>query len=317
MASGEQFLSGEQLSKELNISRTAVWKRIAALRREGYPIEASTNKGYRILSNQAHYGKSGILSCLSTSFLGRELKYFNTIDSTNTMLKTLAGQGAPEGTAIVADAQEKGRGRLGRNWMSSPGLGIWMSILLKPDLHPAMLQSLTLAAAVAVCRAIEPFTAKTPGIKWPNDILIDGKKVCGILTEMSAEADRVLWVVIGIGVNVHHSPEDFPEELNGSAASLAMFGKDNQELDRCKIAAGIMNAMEELYRDFVKNGPDAMLAEWKQRSVTLGRKVSLKQGDKTLIARVLDIGSDGRLVIETEDGTVTEILSGEITLRPV
>lgn len=317
MASGEQFLSGEQLSRELNISRTAVWKRIAALRREGYPIEASTHKGYRVLSNRAHYGKSGILSCLSTSFLGRELKFFNTVDSTNTMLKALAGQGASEGTAVVADAQEKGRGRLGRSWMSSPGLGIWLSFLLKPDLHPAMLQSLTLAAAVAVCRAIEPFTAEKPGIKWPNDILINGKKVCGILTEMSAEADRVMWVVIGIGVNVNQCPEDFPEELKESAASLAMFQKDGQELDRCRLAAGIMNAFEDIYLDFVRNGPEAMLAEWKQRSVTLGRRVSLKQGDKTLTAKVLDIGPDGRLVIETEGGTVTEVLSGEITLRPV
>lgn len=317
MASGGRFLSGEDLSRELGISRTAIWKRIASLKKEGYPIEASTKKGYRILSLEAHYGKSGIQSLLETRFLGRELKFHQTIDSTNQALKILAMEEAPEGTVVLSDRQEKGKGRLGRTWMSEPGKGIWMSLLLRPQLHPAMVQSLTLAAAVAVCQAIEPYCRNKPGIKWPNDILIDGKKVCGILTEMSAEADRVLWVVVGIGLNVHHNKEDFPLELRETATSMKLHGNVDHAISRSTLTARILNAFEAIYCDYLLNGPLKMLKEWKERSVTLGRMVSLHKGDEVRRAKVLDIGEDGRLIVELEDGQITEVISGEITLRPL
>lgn len=301
----------------MGVSRTAVWKRILKLKKEGYPIEATTKKGYRLLSAEAQYGKSGIQSQLTTAFLGRELKYLPTVASTNTLLKNLAGDGAPEGLVLVADCQEKGRGRLGRSWMSEPGLGVWMSLLLRPKLHPSMVQSLTLAAAVAVCKAIEPYTDQRPGIKWPNDILMGGRKVCGILTEMSAEADRVLWVVIGIGVNVHHSREDFPEELRDMAASLGDYARTDGGLTRSHLAAGILNAFESLYLDYRDNGPAGMIEEWKRYSVTLGRRARLISGEDTQEVRVLDIGQDGRLTVEDDQGRTWEVLSGEISLRPL
>lgn len=309
------FVSGEYLSKSLGISRTAVWKRISGLKKEGYLIEASTNKGYRILSREAHFGKAGIQSLIKTDFIGRELKFLHTVDSTNAILKSMADEGAPEGAVVIADEQTLGRGRLGRSWSSLPGLGIWMSVLLRPKLHPALIQSITPAIAVAVCRALEPYLDARPGIKWPNDILIEGRKVCGILTELSAEAEMISWVVAGLGINVNHEISDFPEELKNQATSVRMHLKSGMTINRCKIASGIINQFEAVYIDFISNGFGAVLREWKDWSVTIGRKVLLIQNNIETIATALDIGADGRLIVQLDDGCVKEVFSGEISLR--
>lgn len=314
MASGD-YISGESISRSLGISRTAVWKRIEALKREGYSIEASTRKGYRIISREAQYGRHGIQSLLETGFIGRELKFLNKTDSTNTSLKALASGGAPDGTVAVADEQTSGRGRLGRAWASSSGLGIWMSVLLRPKLHPTTVQSITPAIAVAVCRALEPLLFMKPGIKWPNDVLVDGRKICGILTELSAEADMISWVISGIGINVNHEERDFPQDLRGRAASVKMYLKPGTELSRCRLAADVLNRLEEVYLDYLENGPGPVLAEWKERSVTLGRKVLLIQGGTETAATALDLGEDGRLIVRLEDGTLKDVISGEISLR--
>lgn len=314
-SAGDGYVSGEQLSRSLNISRTAVWKRIAALKKEGYLIDASTRKGYRLLSHETCYGKSGIQSLLNTKFLGRELHFRQSVESTNNVLKSLANSGAIHGTAVIANEQTKGRGRLGRHWASTADKGIWMSILLRPDIHPNRVQSVTLAAAVAVCRAIEPVLEEKPGIKWPNDILVAGKKVCGILTELSAEAEKVSWVIVGLGLNTHFVPDDFPEELRTKATSLIQHLKRGAVLDRARLAAEILNRFEPVYEDFIRNGPESMLREWRERSVTLGKTVELIHGPKTMRALALDVGEDGRLLVRLEDGSIREIFSGEISLR--
>ena len=303
------------MSLMLGISRAAVWKRISKLKKEGYLIEASTKKGYRLQSHDIQYGKVGIQSLLNTEFIGRELRFFNTVESTNSTLKALASEGAVDGTVIISDAQSMGRGRMGRDWSSSAGLGIWMSILLRPKLHPAMIQSLTLLTAVAVSKALEAYPDIIPGIKWPNDILLGNKKCCGILTELSAEAERVSWVVTGIGININQLETDFPEGLQPTATSLRQHIKQGAPLNRCDIAAQVLNQFERIYCDYLLNGPSQMLKEWKERSVTIGRRVNLIKDQTTIAVKALDIGVDGRLVVEYDDGTIEEVISGEISLR--
>lgn len=301
----------------LGITRAAVWKRILVLKKEGWQIEASTRKGYR-LSQSSVYNKAGIQSHLETQLLGRELIFLQSLDSTNNYLKTLASEGACEGTAVIADAQTHGRGRLGRSWSAVPGVGIWLSVLLKPQCHPSLVHSVTLMASVAVCKALEPYLAVKPGIKWPNDILLGGKKLCGILTELSAEADRISWLVIGIGINVNHTLSDFPEEIANQATSMLRNKNENILLDRSQIAAAVLNHLEACYFTMIHQGTKEILDLWKSYSITLGRKVRLS-GDQIepLEATALDIAEDGRLIVELEDGMRKEILSGEISLRTI
>lgn len=313
-ASG-QYVSGEYLSQCLGISRAAVWKRITALKKEGFFIEATTRKGYRLISSQNPYGKPAILNKLVTHTFGKELKFFAEVDSTNSVLKRLASEGAPEGTIVLAESQTGGRGRLGRNWASAPGTGIWMSLLLKPELHPVEVQTLTLAASVAVCRALEHLNLSDLGIKWPNDILIGQKKACGILTELSAEAERTAWVVLGIGLNVNHMEQDFPEEIASIATSLRLNTKSREPLDRSVLAAGLINTLEEVYDSYLKDGATRMIDEWKKRSVTLGKKVRLISHNGSQVVLAQDITQDGKLLVKQENGQVLEVLSGEISLR--
>lgn len=316
-AAGQQYISGEELSNALGISRTAIWKRMDSLKKEGFDIEASTKIGYRLGNLENPYGKLAVQSGIKGSVLGQKLKFYQEIDSTNTVLKKIATDNAPEGTVVLADVQSAGRGRRGRTWMSAPNKGIWMSVLLRPNLHPSQVQTLTLMASVAVVRALESFDVKGLGIKWPNDILIDGKKVCGILTELSAEAERVEWVVLGIGLNVNHLESDFPSELKSIATSLRLSYKRPNELNRSEIAAGIINELEEVYNSFIEMGSSWVVQEWKKWNITLGKRVSLISQTNSFLVDVTDITSDGKLIVRYDDGTIGEVISGEISLRDV
>lgn len=309
------FVSGEELSRELKMSRTAVWKKIERLKGEGYEIDAQTRKGYRLKPQELHYGKAGIQSLIQTQFLGKDLRFYSEVDSTNTQLKKLAQEGAQEGLAVIADTQTQGKGRRGRTWMSSPGKGIWLSVLVRPHLHPALSQSLTLAAAVAVCRALASLKIMGLGIKWPNDIMVEGRKLCGILTEMAAEGENVSWVIIGVGVNVNHKEEDFPQELSHTATSVKMALGEKGELERCRLAANLLNELEAVYLEYIRNGPDRMLEEWRSWSNVLGKEVRLLSPDGETRARALDVLEDGRLRVKKEDGSLYDVVSGEISLR--
>ncbi len=315
---GGNFVSGEYLSQCLGISRTAVWKRITALKKEGYNIEASTKKGYRLNITEAPYGKTSIEQGLNTHTFGRDIKFYQEIDSTNNCLKRLASEGAQEGTVVVANCQTAGRGRLGRNWQSAPEKGIWMSVLLRPQLHPSEVQVLTLAASAAVCKALEPLNIKGLGIKWPNDILVGGKKVCGILTEMSAEAERVSWVVVGIGINVNHLPRDFPAELSDTATSLRIESKNDSLINRSIVASNIINSLEEIYLKYLDQGAEVVIREWKKYNLTLGNKIRLSSYDgESIPGTAYDILPDGRLSVRKDDGTIINVLSGEVSLRQI
>jgi len=311
----KDYISGEELSEKLAVSRTAIWKRIGSLKKEGFNIEASTRKGYRLIQSEDPYGKVSIQGRITGKILGSSLKFYQEVDSTSNVLKKLAAENAPEGTIVISDAQAAGRGRRGRAWISPAGLGIWMSVLLRPDLHPSQVQTLTLAASAAVMRALVPLGIEGLGIKWPNDIIINGKKVCGILTELSAEAEKVDWVIIGIGLNVNHDHDDFQTEIRDIATSLRLSGRRDSFYNRSEIAANIINELDAVYRGFLDKGPEWVVGEWKKWNVTLGKRVRLISQAGTREAEALDIAPDGRLIVRYDDGTTGEVLSGEVTLR--
>jgi len=316
-----QYVSGEELSDILGISRTAIWKRMESIKEEGFNIEAVTKKGYRLIKEEggygkkAPYGKLAVQSEVTSPVFGQNLIFFKEIDSTNKALKKLAAENAPEGTVVISDMQSAGRGRRGRDWASAPNLGIWMSVLLRPDLHPSLVQTLTLAASVAVMRALEQLGIEGMGIKWPNDIIINGKKVCGILTELSAEAERVDWVITGIGLNVNHTETDFPSDIASIATSLSMNVNKNTRLDRSVIAANIIDEMEKVYRSFIEEGPAWVVEEWKKRNITLGKRIRIINQQDSFNAEALDITADGRLIVRDDHGKEHHMYSGEISLR--
>ncbi len=310
-----KYISGEYLSQCLGITRAAVWKRMRALKKEGFVIEATTRKGYRLCEVVRPYGRLSIQQGLVTRRFGRELKFLEEVDSTNTYLKQLASEGAPEGTVVLAESQCAGKGRLGRSFLSSPGKGIWMSVLLRPELHPSQVHTLTLAASVAVARTLEPLSIPGFGIKWPNDILIGRRKVCGILTELSAEMDRVAWVIIGMGLNVNHTDDDFPEELKDRATSLYLSREKQEALDRSTLAANMINHLEEIYEKYLSNGPSWIVEQWKRYNNTLGKRVRLISSQGEMVGQAEDLLPDGRLVLVKDNGERHEVLSGEISLR--
>jgi len=309
-----KFVSGESLSESLGITRTAVWKHIQRLREEGYEILSVSKRGYRLDTSPELFDRSTLITGLHTEVFGNNLIFLEETDSTNNELKRLAAGGAPEGTVVIAERQLAGRGRRGRSWEMGAGKGITMSILLRPDMAPASIQAITLAASCAVARAIEPCTSTKPGIKWPNDVLVSGKKVCGILTEMTAEPDRILSVIVGIGLNVLQQQEDFAAALQETATSVAM--NSAGPVSRSALASRILEEFEGLYLDFVHRQSTARFLDiWRSYSQTIGSDIMIYQGEKTWQARALDVLEDGCLLVETADGTRQAIASGEISIR--
>lgn len=242
------FVSGGELGKRFHVSRTAVWKYIEELRQEGYSIEAVPRNGYRLLSSKDRLNAYEIANDLNTSVAGNEVVYLDTVDSTNNYARKMADEGCVDGFTVIAGQQTAGKGRLGRSWASPNGSGIYVSIVLRPPLAPSETQIFTLAAAAALVNAIRETTGLKAGIKWPNDVVIDGRKLCGILTEMNSEADRVNYIILGIGINYSQEAEDFPEELRNRAISLKIAaaeridGRSGIVADADKSAAGKDNA---------------------------------------------------------------------------
>jgi len=238
--------------------------------------------------------------------------HFETLDSTNNYAKELAAREAPEGTVVIAETQTGGRGRLGRDWNSPPGVGLYVSVVLRPMLPPMELPQITLTAAVAVVRAVRRVTGMAPGIKWPNDLLLNGKKLGGILTEMETESDRIRHVVIGLGLNVNNL--DFPTELTGIAASLAQ--ALGRTFSRVELLQAWLEEFEALYGRFLNQGFPEILEEWKLYAVTLGRAVTVQQGPRKISGQAVDVASDGALLLQTPGGEMVRVTSGEITPEP-
>ncbi len=308
------YVSGQELCEKLGVSRTAVWKVIRQLEEDGYDIEAVRNRGYRLMESAAVYNQSEIESLLKTRWAGRTLVFLDEIDSTNSEVRRLAEKGAPEGTLVVAELQNAGKGRRGRSWVSPKGSGIWMSFLLRPTFEPFHASMLTLVAALAVEEGIRRITGLETVIKWPNDIVADGKKICGILTEMSTDVDSIQHVAVGIGINVN-TPE-FPEEIRDIAASLKLLC--GREINRAALVAEVMEAWEKYYEIFLKTLDFSALQEtYNARLVNLGREVKVLAGKGDYIGISRGINQTGELLVELSDGTIREVMSGEVSVRGV
>lgn len=311
--SNDCFLSGEKISKELGVSRSAIWKYINLLKAEGYCFESSSKKGYRLISSPDILTPEEIIGKLSTRFIGKKLIHFDTIDSTNMKAKELAALGEQDGAVIISEEQTAGRGRLGRHWISPKYKGIWMSIILRPEVNPMFASRVTLIAAAAVHNATCQCGIKTL-IKWPNDIVINNKKVCGILTEMSAELNKIHYLVIGIGINVNTDKSEFPDELSSSATSLKI--ESSKTIDRKELVCNILNNFELLYDEFIKdNSIKNSIDICRNNSVLLGKEVRIINGNKEIKAKALDINNEGELLIERDDGSIEALFSGEVSMR--
>ena len=312
-----EYVSGEQVSEKLGLSRTAIWKSVDALRKAGYDIEARTGLGYRLVSAPDLLTEEEIRACLKpTETVGRELHCFDEIDSTNTCAKKLALSGAPDGTVVVADCQTAGRGRMERRFQSPKGQGIYLTALLRPDLPPEKLLSVTTLAGVAVCEAVEQVCGVRPLLKWPNDPVLGGKKLCGILTEMSMEGEsgRLQYLVVGIGLNVHQRPEDFTPDVAEMATSLLQ--ATGTPWSRAALAAAEIEALDRMYAALKAGDLSDYLAAYRRDCVNLGKMVQLIRPDNSReTVTAVDIDDAFSLVVRRDSGETFTVRSGEVSVR--
>ena len=310
----EGFLSGEDIGRELSITRAAVWKGIKKLREEGYEIEAVTNRGYRLTNPETMYNKRELEQGLKTKTMGQSIYFYEETDTTNNRARELALEGAPEGTLVVAEKQTAGRGRRGKVWESPLGTGIWMSLVLRPQIMPAEASVLTLLCGLATAEAIEAETGLSAGIKWPNDILINGKKAVGILTEMDCEMSEVHFVIPGIGINVNTA--SFPPEIADIATSLYL--ECGKTVSRRRLVHKVLERLEEHYETFLRTGSfTAMLEDYRKHCITLGKEVHVL-GREPFLAEALDITPEGELLVRRADNGKEEVVfSGEVSIRGV
>lgn len=307
-------VSGEILSQELEVSRTAVWKHIQALKNEGYTIESIPKKGYILKEVPDRLSPAEVAAKLQTKWLGHHIHYCELTTSTNELAKRLAGDDCEDGLVVIAEEQNSGKGRLSRGWFSPFARGVWFSVVLKPPFMPQEASKCTLLAAVAVVKAVNKYQGVKASIKWPNDILLDGKKLVGILTEMSAEFGKINYIVIGTGINVNIPKEMVPEELQATAVSLSDMAKE--PVSRVQLLADVLANMEELYEKVLKDGFNPVLEEWKQYSSTLGQQVKVIAPDQTYFGEAVDIDEDGLLMVKREDGSVEKVIAGDVSIRP-
>ncbi len=309
--SGSDYVSGEQLSETLGVSRTMIWKIISQLRAEGYTIESSSRKGYRLIGKNDLFSQAALSLLLKAEDGINRVEYHETIDSTNLQAKRIALNPEEDRVLIVADQQEAGRGRLGRNWHSEKGTGVWMSLLLRPDIEPEASFRMTLVAAVAVAEAICEVTGLEAGIKWPNDIVVGGKKICGILSEMSAEWQKINYLVLGIGINANQ--EDFPEDIAQLATSLMK--ASGEKVNRQELLKACVERLvyyeASLYNEERLN---QLLEIYRSKSVTLGKQVRVI-GKSERIGQALAIDDRGALQVDFGDGVVESVNYGEVSVR--
>jgi len=307
-------VSGAQLAEQLAISRAAVWARIDDLRKVGYDIEAGPHFGYKLVNSPDALHADDLLARLGkTKAIGRDIQVFEQTTSTNDVVEKLARDGVKEGVVVFAESQTKGRGRLGRVWQSPTRKGLWFSILLRPNLRPQETTQLTVISATALRRAIKTVTGLTADIKWPNDLLIDGKKVVGILTEMSAEVDRVRHIIIGIGVDVNQNAGEFPEELRKIATSLKL--EAGEEVCRAELATEILRELDLDYARVCAGKFPEVADEWEAACVTIGKNVTVHTGDRKFRGRAESLDDDGALLVRTEHGHLERIIGGDVILE--
>lgn len=308
----EAFVSGARVATDLGVSRAAVWKQVVVLRSEGYQVESVRGKGYRLSGRPNKVTERELARHLATSAFGRRLVSVQSTGSTNDLAAEEARGGAPEGTTVIADAQTAGRGRMGRAWQSEPGLNLYMSVLLRPAIGPAEAPRLSLLAGVAVAEALEGEGLEV-AIKWPNDVLVAGRKVAGILTEMEAEADRVRAVVVGIGVNLNGREGDFLPELRAKATSVLI--ETGRRVVRAAFAARLLGRLETHYHGFTRLGLGAILPQWRQRSCLQGQRVRVAQAGRSFEGLCVGIDSDGALLVKEGEGDPQRVVAGDVSLE--
>ena len=307
------FISGQRICDELGVSRTAVWKYMNSLKKEGYEIESVTRKGYRLLQSPDLLTKEAVLSCMTEEIPG-ELCCFESIDSTNEEAKRRGEAGAPDGSVYVADNQTSGKGRRGRTWLSPSGEDIFFTILLRPDLPLGSVSMLTLVAASAVAEAIDKVTGQSSQIKWPNDIVMNRKKVCGILTEMNMEIDSIAYVVVGIGINVNRM--EFREDIADMATSLKK--ESGHNIERAALLSEILSTFFRDYKLFLeKQDLSPFLESYNQKLVNVGREVKIIKKGEEIIRTAIGINDRGELVVQDTSGKKENIFSGEVSVRGI
>jgi len=304
------FLSGEEISRRLKVSRTAVWKRMKRLKTMGYEIEASTRSGYRLIQSPDLLTPSEIRPFLKTKWMGKTIHHFHTLDSTNSKAYQLALDGAEEGEVVISESQEKGRGRLGRRWFSPPFLNLYLSVILRPKIPPHQASLITLMAAVATAEAIQKFSGLLPLIKWPNDILLRDRKIAGLLNEIHSEMDRIHFVILGIGVNLNLDERMFSKEIRAEATSLKI--EMGQAISRKAFLQTLLLELEKWYTIFMKESSALILEAWRDRAHIKGRRVKVTSFGKALTGVAVDIDSDGALILETMGGKRERVVAGDV-----
>jgi BirA family transcriptional regulator, biotin operon repressor / biotin---[acetyl-CoA-carboxylase] ligase len=302
------FVSGEEISHKLNVSRTAIWKHITHLRQCGYEISATPHTGYclekvpdKLLPDEISYG-------LETKIFGRKIYAYNSADSTNTIAYNLAEQAEPEGALIVAEKQTKGKGRMGRHWVSPQGSGIYMSLILKPKISPTEAGKITLISSVAVAKTIRKITGLKALIKWPNDVYINDSKVCGILTEMSAELDLINFIIMGIGININTPKSSLPD------MATSLFLETKEKVNRITFLQSLLGEIEIYYNKLVKGGFSDIINDWRDLSLTLGKRINVEWRKQIIQGQAMDIDDSGALIVRDDFGFSHHILSGDVSV---
>ena len=307
------FVSGEQISEELGISRTAVWKHVRNLRQAGYQIDAIPSRGYQLLQSPDVLLPEAIQSGLECRLVGSLVRCFDETDSTNLQACRLGDEGEADGLVVIAERQSSGKGRMGRQWESPGGVNLYASILLRPPILPFEAPKLTFLSAVAVCRAIKRCTGLKPTVKWPNDVLINGAKVAGLLNEMSSETDQVHYVVLGIGVNLNMRQEQLPNALRYPATSL--FLAAGQPVSRLDFTRALLQEIDALYQQFLEQGSSPIMSAWSELCDLTGKRVQVDCNALQIEGTMTGLAEDGALLVRTATGKIESIYAGDV--RPV
>ena len=305
---GPEYVSGDYISSRLGLSRTAVWKYVRQLREMGYTIDRLKGKGYVLLSTPDRLFPWEVEQFLSTNVIGRTIEYRDSLDSTNQFAYRLALDGAPEGTCVIAETQKTGRGRLQRKWFSPYGKNLYLSVVLRPKLHPSQVYPITFLSSLAVHDTLLSVGLQ-PALKWPNDVLVNGRKICGTLLELSTEADMVRFVVVGIGLNINMKRSEMSDEIRSKATSVLLETKNFYE--RARICGILLNSLEQYYHLLKKDGVKSLCNEWEEKANIRGKQMEILQGDSTFRGIAEGIDADGTLLLN-DNGTVRRMIAGDV-----
>ncbi|MBI5233893.1 MAG: biotin--[acetyl-CoA-carboxylase] ligase [Deltaproteobacteria bacterium] len=308
-----RFVSGQMISERLGITRAGVWKHIKGLREMGYPLEASPSKGYRLNKGALPFCAVEVLSSLETVSIGQNLFFYPTLESTNQTALCLAQKGAPEGTAVIADAQSSGKGRLDRRWFSPAGKNLYTSIILRPEIGPVCAPILALMFSVATAETVASYTGgKRPTVKWPNDIMLDSMKVAGILAQMSSDADRINHIIAGIGVNLNMKASMLFSKIGQPAISIKE--ASGHTVERACFTRALYTAIEKWYKVYSKEGAGKITRAWKGYFDSEGKRIRVAQADGPIEGICMGIDETAALLIKTASGRELKVVSGDMDL---